>query len=76
MKLSVCLITRNEASRLAAAIESVRAVADEVIVNDTGSTDGTIELARTGPTISPRLETPANRTPAATGSSGSTATSA
>lgn len=46
MKLSVCLITRNEASRLAAAIESVRAVADEIVVNDTGSTDGTIELAR------------------------------
>jgi len=46
MKLSVCLIARNEESRLAAAIESVREVADEVVVTDTGSTDGTVELAR------------------------------
>lgn len=46
MTLSICLITRDEATRLRAAIESVRAIADEVVVNDTGSTDGTVELAR------------------------------
>lgn len=46
MKLSVCLITKNEAARLADAINSVRGIADEVIVTDTGSTDGTVELAK------------------------------
>ncbi len=46
MGLSVCLIVRNEAHFLAPCIESVRAVADEIIVVDTGSTDGTPELAR------------------------------
>lgn len=45
MKLSVCIIARNEESRLAAAIESVRGLADEVVVTDTGSTDSTIQLA-------------------------------
>jgi len=46
MKLSVCLIVRNEAARLEAALESVRAVADEIIVTDTGSTDDTVRLAK------------------------------
>ncbi|MCE9620512.1 MAG: glycosyltransferase family 2 protein [Planctomycetes bacterium] len=46
MKLSVCLIARNESSRLADAINSVRAIADEIIVTDTGSTDDTVELAK------------------------------
>jgi hypothetical protein len=46
MKLSVCLIAKNEATRLAGAIDSVRGVADEVVVLDTGSTDGTVELAK------------------------------
>lgn len=45
MTLSVCLIVRDEATRLAAALASVRAVADEVVVVDTGSTDGTPALA-------------------------------
>ena len=54
MRLSVCMIVRNEESRLAAAIESVRAVADEIIVTDTGSTDNTIDLARS---LGARVET-------------------
>lgn len=45
MKLSVCIIARNEESRLAAAIRSVHGLADEVVVTDTGSTDATIQLA-------------------------------
>ncbi len=45
MRLSVCLIVRNEESRLAGAIESVRAVADEIVVTDTGSTDTTVAMA-------------------------------
>jgi glycosyltransferase involved in cell wall biosynthesis len=43
--LSVVIIVKNEASRLRATLESVR-FADEIIVLDSGSTDGTVELAR------------------------------
>jgi len=44
-KLSVTIITRNEAANVGAAIESVR-WADEVVVVDSGSTDATVEIAR------------------------------
>jgi len=47
MKLSVCMIVRNEAARLEGAIGSVRAggLDGEVVVCDTGSTDDTRGLA-------------------------------
>jgi glycosyltransferase involved in cell wall biosynthesis len=44
-RLSAILITRNEAHNIAGCLRSV-AFADEVIVVDSGSTDGTVELAR------------------------------
>jgi glycosyltransferase involved in cell wall biosynthesis len=44
--LSVIIITKNEAEDLPRALDSV-AFADEVIVLDSGSTDGTQEVART-----------------------------
>ncbi len=44
-KLSVILITKNEAAGIRACLESV-AWADEVVVVDSGSTDGTVEIAR------------------------------
>lgn len=43
--VSIVIIARNEEDRLGAALESV-AFADEVVVADTGSTDGTQDLAR------------------------------
>jgi glycosyltransferase involved in cell wall biosynthesis len=45
MNLSVVLITRNEAGRLGGALESVAGLADEVLVCDSLSTDGTAEVA-------------------------------
>ena len=44
-KLSVTIITLNEADHIAAAIDSV-GWADEVIVIDSGSTEGTADIAR------------------------------
>lgn len=45
MKLTVTVITYNEAEHIAAALDSV-AWADEIIVVDSGSTDATVEIAR------------------------------
>ena len=49
-KLTVTVITYNEGTHIAAALESV-AWADEIIVVDSRSTDGTIETARRFATI-------------------------
>jgi hypothetical protein len=46
MNLSVCLLTRDDEARLDRVLQSVAGVADEVIVADTGSSDGTAALAR------------------------------
>ena len=45
MPLSVAIITRNAAAQLKACIESV-SFADEILVVDSGSSDGTLDLAR------------------------------
>jgi glycosyltransferase involved in cell wall biosynthesis len=45
VKLTVTVITYNEAEHIAAALDSV-AWADEIIVVDSGSTDGTADIAR------------------------------
>ncbi len=46
LSLSVCILARNEQANLPDAIASVRDVAGEVVVTDTGSTDDTPALAQ------------------------------
>ncbi|HEY2117293.1 MAG TPA: glycosyltransferase, partial [Candidatus Angelobacter sp.] len=44
MTLSVCIITLNEEANIARTLKSVKAIADEIIVVDSGSTDATVGL--------------------------------
>jgi glycosyltransferase involved in cell wall biosynthesis len=46
MKISCCMIVRDDAHTLRAALESVRPYVDELIVVDTGSTDESPQIAR------------------------------
>ncbi|MDX1944211.1 MAG: glycosyltransferase family 2 protein [Pirellulaceae bacterium] len=45
-KLTVLIPCKDERRHLRACIESARAVADEILVADSGSTDGSLEIAR------------------------------
>lgn len=44
--LSVCLIAKNEEKNIRRCLESIKSIADEIILVDTGSTDLTMEIAR------------------------------
>jgi tetratricopeptide (TPR) repeat protein len=43
--ISVCMIVKDEEKNLSRVLSSVRGLADEIIVVDTGSSDGTVEVA-------------------------------
>ena len=45
MKISLCMIVKDEEAVLARCLESVRSLVDEIVVLDTGSTDRTAEIA-------------------------------
>lgn len=45
MKLSVCLITKDEEHNIGDCLESVREIVDEIVLVDTGSGDATVEIA-------------------------------
>lgn len=44
--LTVCMIARNEEGNLPSCLEAIRGLADEIVLVDTGSSDGTREIAR------------------------------
>ena len=46
MQISSCLIVKNEAENIARCLESIKSISDEIIVVDTGSTDNTVEIAK------------------------------
>ncbi|TSA52861.1 MAG: glycosyltransferase [Planctomycetaceae bacterium] len=46
VKLSVCMIARDEEHNIRKALESIAPMAEEIIVVDTGSTDGTKKIVR------------------------------
>src|SRR5215831_14870765 len=46
MSLSICIITLNEEANIGRTLDSVREIADEIIVVDSGSTDSTVSIAQ------------------------------
>lgn len=44
--ISLCMIVRNEEPVLARCLDCIRDIVDEIVIIDTGSTDGTKEIAR------------------------------
>lgn len=45
MTISVCMIVKNEEKNLAACLDCLQTIADEIVIVDTGSTDATKEIA-------------------------------
>ena len=44
--ISVCMIVKNETANLARCLQSVKDIADEIIIVDTGSEDQTVQIAQ------------------------------
>jgi len=44
--ISLCMIMKNEEKRLVRCLESVKGLVHEIIIVDTGSTDKSIDIAR------------------------------
>jgi tetratricopeptide (TPR) repeat protein len=55
-RLSVAMIVRDAADSLADTLDSIRPIADEIVVVDTGSTDSTLEIAREGADVVREIE--------------------
>jgi glycosyltransferase involved in cell wall biosynthesis len=46
IKISACLMVKNEENNLKRCLDSIKDVVDEIIIVDTGSTDNTVEIAK------------------------------
>src|SRR5579864_1933937 len=46
MSLSVCIITLNEEANVGRTLKSVKEIANEIVIVDSGSTDATVSIAR------------------------------
>jgi glycosyltransferase involved in cell wall biosynthesis len=46
MKISACIITKNEEKNIGTCLESMKNIVDEIILVDTGSVDQTLEIAK------------------------------
>ena len=46
MRISLCMIAKNEEKVIGRAIDSCKEVVDEIILVDTGSEDRTVEIAK------------------------------
>jgi tetratricopeptide (TPR) repeat protein len=55
-RLSVAMIVRDAAATLEATLDSVRSIADEMVVFDTGSSDGTVGIALQGADVVEQIE--------------------
>ena len=47
MKISACVIVKNEEKNITQWLNNLRQIADEIIVVDTGSTDNTLNILET-----------------------------
>ncbi len=56
LPISVCMIVRDEAEVLGVALDSVRAWAEQIVVVDTGSRDGSLDVARRHGALVDRVE--------------------
>lgn len=46
MKISACVIVKNEEKNIEKCLMSINTIVDEIIIVDTGSTDKTIDIAK------------------------------
>lgn len=44
--LALCMIVKDEQNNLPNTLESVKALVDEIVILDTGSTDSTVQIAK------------------------------
>jgi predicted Zn-dependent protease len=55
-RLTVAMVVRDAAATLEMTLDSVRAIADEILVVDTGSSDGTLAMARNRADVVEQIE--------------------